>query len=82
MLHTSIGIINLNINQINNFRERKNGYVHALNDNNLLLSPENEALVEPTPEGAYLDMKAFFKFLFRNFPKEKLLSSFLMTISL
>ena len=33
--HTSIGIINSS-HQINNFRERKNGYVHALNDNNLL----------------------------------------------
>ena len=69
--HTSIGIINSS-HQINNFRERKNGYVHALNDNNLLLSPENEALVEPTPEGAYLDMKAFLNSFLAEFPKEKL----------
>ena len=65
--HTSIGIINSS-HQINNFRERKNGYVHALNDNNLLLSPENEALVEPTPEGAYLDMKAFLNSFLAELP--------------
>lgn len=73
--HTSIGIINSS-HQINNFRERKNGYVHALNDNNLLLSPENEALVEPTPEGAYLDMKAFLNSFLAEFPKEKLPTAF------
>lgn len=73
--HTSIGIINSSY-QINNFRERKNGYVHALNDNNLLLSPENEALVEPTPEGAYLDMKAFLNSFLAEFPKEKLPTAF------
>lgn len=73
--HTSIGIINSS-HQINNFRERKNGYVHALNDNNLLLSPENEALVEPTPEGAYLDMKAFLNSFLAEFPTEKLPTAF------
>ena len=73
--HTSIGIINSS-HQINNFRERKNGYVHALNDNNLLLSPENEALVEPTPEGAYLDMKAFLNSFLAEFPNEKLPTAF------
>lgn len=73
--HTNIGIINSS-HQINNFRERKNGYVHALNDNNLLLSPENEALVEPTPEGAYLDMKAYLNSFLTEFTKEQLPTAF------
>lgn len=69
--HTNIGIINSS-HQINNFRERKTGYVHALNDHNLLLSPENEALVEPTPEGAYLDMKTYLNSFLAEYPKDKL----------
>lgn len=73
--HTNIGIINSS-HQINNFRERKNGYVHALNDNNLLLSPENEALVEPTPEGAYLDMKAYLTSFLSEYSKEQLPTAF------
>ncbi|MEG0276191.1 MAG: LacI family DNA-binding transcriptional regulator [Erysipelotrichales bacterium] len=73
--HTNIGIINSSY-QINNFRERKTGYAHALNDYNLLLSPENEALVTPTSEGAYLDMKAFLDSFLAEFPKEQLPTAF------
>lgn len=56
--HKNIGIINSS-KQINNFKERKLGYMQALNDANLLCLPEYEALVEPTPDGAYLDMKTY-----------------------
>lgn len=56
--HKNIGLINSS-QQINNFRERKLGYSQALEYNNLILRPENEALVDPSLEGSYEDMKEF-----------------------
>ncbi|MHC5374188.1 LacI family DNA-binding transcriptional regulator [Enterococcus sp. LJL120] len=56
--HKKIGIINSAF-QINNFRERKQGFIQAINDYGLIFYEEMEALVEPTLEGAYHDMKNF-----------------------
>lgn len=56
--HENIGIINSS-HQINNFRERKIGYIHALEDHYIPIHSENEALVEPSLEGAYYDMKQY-----------------------
>lgn len=53
--HKKIGIIN-SIYQINNFRERKLGFLQALINNQLPFFQEYEALVEPNPEGAYINM--------------------------
>lgn len=56
--HQDIGIINSTF-QINNFRERKLGYVQAIQDHHLILDESIEALVEPTLEGSYKDMKQY-----------------------
>ena len=58
--HKMIGIIN-SAYQINNFRERRIGFMQALKDCNLYFMDECEALVEPTIEGSYHDMKAYLK---------------------
>lgn len=58
MGHENIGIINSSY-QINNFRERKKGYVQALEHYFIPIQGENEALVEPSLDGAYRDMKAY-----------------------
>lgn len=58
MGHEHIGLINSSY-QINNFRERKKGYVQALEDHFIPVHGENEALVEPSLEGAYRDMLAY-----------------------
>jgi LacI family transcriptional regulator len=73
--HTNIGIINSSY-QINNFRERKLGYMQALHDHNLAIMPENEALVDPTPEGAYQDMKLYLQSFLSEYSQEKLPSAF------
>lgn len=61
--HKDIGLINSSF-QINNFRERRQGYVQALLDHNLI--QKTEALVEPTLEGAYKDMKLFLDSMLAN----------------
>lgn len=58
--HENIGIIN-SAYQINNFRERKHGYEQALSDHHLAYYPQNEALVEPSLDGAYADMKTYLE---------------------
>ncbi|MGO2082992.1 LacI family DNA-binding transcriptional regulator [Vagococcus sp.] len=56
--HKKIGIINSKF-QMNNFRERKKGYLQVLTNHNLEINRDFEVLVEPTLEGAYRDMKAY-----------------------
>ena len=58
--HERIGLIN-SAYQINNFRERKIGFLQALADRGFGFQKEWEALVEPTIEGSYLDMLAYLK---------------------
>lgn len=58
--HQQIGIIN-SAYQINNFRERKHGYEQALFDHQLMVNPQYEALVEPSLDGAYSDMKLYLE---------------------
>lgn len=58
--HKNIGLIN-SAYQINNFRERKHGYEQAMSDHQLACYPQNEALVEPSLDGAYADMKEYLK---------------------
>ena len=60
MGHQNIGLIN-SVYQINNFRERKHGYEQAMSDHQLACYPQNEALVEPSLDGAYSDMKEYLK---------------------
>ncbi|WP_416327022.1 LacI family DNA-binding transcriptional regulator [[Eubacterium] hominis] len=60
MGHQNIGLIN-SAYQINNFRERKHGYEQAMSDHQLACYPQNEALVEPSLDGAYSDMKEYLK---------------------
>lgn len=60
MGHEEIGIINSS-HQINNFRERKSGYLRALEDHYIPVRTENEALVEPSLEGSYRDMLLYLK---------------------
>lgn len=73
--HTSIGLINSSY-QINNFRERKLGYMQALSDHNLMILPEHEALVEPSLEGAYQDMKLYLDAYLKENKKEQLPTAF------
>lgn len=73
--HSNIGIINSSY-QINNFRERKLGYMQVLNDYNLAVTPENEALVDPTPEGAYHDMKIYLQAFLSEYSEKKLPTAF------
>ncbi len=56
--HRDIGIINSTF-QINNFRERKQGFLQAIQEHDLIHYEETEALVEPTLEGSYQDMKVY-----------------------
>ncbi|MHC5227922.1 LacI family DNA-binding transcriptional regulator [Enterococcus sp. LJL99] len=56
--HKDIGLINSAF-QINNFRERKEGFLQAIQDHGLIYYEETEALVEPTLEGSYKDMKIY-----------------------
>lgn len=58
--HQKIGIIN-SAYQINNFKERKLGYEQALIDHQLTIYPEYEAMVEPSLDGAYTDMKSYLQ---------------------
>ncbi|OTN75043.1 hypothetical protein A5886_000087 [Enterococcus sp. 8G7_MSG3316] len=58
--HRDIGIINSTF-QINNFRERKQGFLQAIQDHDLIHYEETEALVEPTLEGSYQDMKIYLE---------------------
>lgn len=58
--HKKIGIINSAF-QINNFRERKQGFLQVINDSGLIFREEMEALVDPSLEGAYRDMKFFLE---------------------
>lgn len=60
MGHQNVGLIN-SAYQINNFRERKHGYEQAMSDHQLACYPQNEALVEPSLDGAYSDMKEYLK---------------------
>ena len=60
--HRDIGIINSTF-QINNFRERKQGFVQAIQEHDLIHYEETEALVEPTLEGSYQDMKVYLESL-------------------
>ena len=53
-----IGLIN-SINQINNFKERKMGYLQAMMDNGLNVIPELEAFVQPTIDDSYRDFKDY-----------------------
>ena len=53
-----IGLIN-SINQINNFKERKMGYLQAMMDNGLNVVPELEAFVQPTIDDSYRDFKDY-----------------------
>ena len=53
-----IGLIN-SINQINNFKERKMGYLQAMMDNGLNVVPELEAFVQPTIDYSYRDFKDY-----------------------
>ena len=62
--HQAIGIIN-SAYQINNFKERKHGYEQALIDHQLPVYPQYEALVEPSLDGAYTDMKAYLEDMLR-----------------
>ena len=62
--HRDIGIINSAF-QINNFRERKLGYSQAILDHHLILDTAIEALVEPTLEGSYKDMKQYLTALIK-----------------
>lgn len=63
--HKKIGIIN-SVFQINNFKERKQGFLQALNDYDLSMDKKMEALVEPTLDGAYRDMKIFLESCFKS----------------
>ncbi|KPG68782.1 LacI family DNA-binding transcriptional regulator [Enterococcus sp. RIT-PI-f] len=58
--HRDIGIINSTF-QINNFRERKQGFLQAIQEHDLIHYEETEALVEPTLEGSYQDMKVYLE---------------------
>lgn len=58
--HCDIGIINSTF-QINNFRERKQGFLQAIQEHDLIHYEETEALVEPTLEGSYQDMKVYLE---------------------
>jgi len=60
--HKNIGLINSS-KHINNFGERKIGFLQALYDSNLGFFPENEALVEPSLDGSYKDMKVYLQAL-------------------
>lgn len=58
--HRNIGIINSSF-QMNNFRERKKGFIQALSDFELVFSEENELKVLPDFEGSYTGMKSFLQ---------------------
>ena len=58
--HTNIGIINSSY-QIHNFKERKNGYIQALTDYNIIISSKNETKVNPSLGGSYVDMKIYLQ---------------------
>lgn len=73
--HKKIGIIN-SAYQINNFKERRLGYLQALYDYNLDFLPENEALVDPNPEGSYRDMLSYLESFLKEFPASTLPSAF------
>ena len=73
--HKKIGIIN-SAYQINNFKERRLGYLQALYDYNLDFMPENEALVDPNPEGSYKDMVNYLESFLEEYPKEQLPTAF------
>ncbi|WP_028041788.1 LacI family DNA-binding transcriptional regulator [Candidatus Stoquefichus massiliensis] len=71
--HEKIGLIN-SINQINNFKERKLGFMQALMDNNIQFIPEYESFVSPTIEESYADFKNYLQELIEQ--KEDIPSAF------
>ncbi len=73
--HKKIGIIN-SAYQINNFKERRIGYLQALYDYNLDFLPENEALVDPNPEGSYKDMLGYLRSFLSEYPASMLPTAF------
>lgn len=73
--HKNIGIIN-SAYQIKNFKERRIGYLQALYDYNLIFLPENEALVDPNPEGSYRDMLNYLKSFLNEYSANLLPSAF------
>lgn len=73
--HKNIGLINSSY-QINNFKKRKMGYRTALDDYNLPFRPENEILVDPSPEGSYKDTKTFLKAFLEELSTEELPTAF------
>ncbi len=58
--HVRIGLIN-SINQINNFKERKLGFLQALMDRNIEFIPEYESFVTPTIDESYIDFSKYLK---------------------
>lgn len=58
--YKNIGLIN-SIRKINNFKERRIGFMQALEDNDIHFDLNNELFLEPTIEGSQEDMKAYLK---------------------
>jgi len=58
--HQNIGYLHSSV-YINNFRDRKRGFVEALQDNNIKYTEEYEYKIKPTLEGAYADMKGILE---------------------
>ncbi|EOS61811.1 hypothetical protein C815_00399 [Firmicutes bacterium M10-2] len=56
--YKNIGLIN-SLRMINNFKERKLGFLQALSDNNLLFNGDNEIFVEPSIEESVDDFHAY-----------------------
>ena len=73
--HKNIGLINSSY-QINNFKKRKMGYRNALDDYNLPFRPENEILVDPSPEGSYRDTATYLKAFLNELSLDELPTAF------
>lgn len=58
--HKRIGILGSSI-EINNFKYRRMGFEKAISESGIILKDKDNIFIEPTLEGAYLDMKKFLE---------------------